>query len=123
MNQAHPQYNITTNQTTAIHRTYNIMARRAYSVIMSAALFYTLVVKLFHSCRCDLIREYPGWVVADVVFLLGLEVILAIVCFLAPRRWVIRSVIIIAAVVCTWSVMNAGWLISQFGHHGFLSEM
>lgn len=40
-----------------------------------------------------------------------MEVISAIICFTWPRRWLIRSVTIVAAVICTWSVMNAGWLI------------
>jgi len=90
---------------------YGFLAPRAFSAIMFGALFCTLAVKLFHSLRYDLINEYIGWVLADISFLLGIEVVLAIVCFRWPKRWVFRLMTAIAAVLCTWSVMNAGWLI------------
>jgi len=78
---------------------------------MFGALFCTLAVKFFHSWRYSRVNEYLGWILSDISFLLVIEVILAIICFRWPRRWVIRIVTIITAVVCTWSVMNAGWLI------------
>jgi len=84
---------------------------RAYSVIMLAALFCTLTVKFFHSLRYGLLDEYPGWIMADLSVLITLEVILSLVCFRWPRKAVVRAATIVAAVVCTWSVMNAGWLI------------
>jgi len=90
---------------------YGLLAIRAYSVIMFGALFCTLAVKFFHSWRTSLLSEYFGWVLSDVSVLLGIEIILAIICFRWPRRWVIRSVIFFAALVCAWSVINAGWLI------------
>lgn len=90
---------------------YGFAAPRAYSVIMFAALFCTLSVKFFHAWRNGLVGEYFGWVLADIAVLGGIEVILAIVCFRWPRRWVIRAALVFAAIVCTWSVMNAGWLI------------
>ncbi len=95
----------------SIRRLYSFLATRAYSVIMFGALFSTLAVKLFHSRRYNLSSEYLGWVLTDISFLLLVEVVLALVCFRWPKRWVLRIAIIIAAVVCTWSVMNAGWLI------------
>lgn len=94
-----------------IRRLYNILAPRAYSVIMFIALFCTLAVKLFHSWRYSLLSEYLGWVLLDISFLLAVEVVLALVCFWRPQRWVLRTTTITAAVVCTWAVMNAGWLI------------
>jgi len=94
-----------------IRRLYNLLAPRAYSTIMFGALFCILAVKLFHSWRYSLLSEYLSWVLADISFLLVVEVILALVCFRWPKRWVLRTSTIIAAVVCTWSVMNAGWLI------------
>jgi len=94
-----------------IRQLYGLLAVRAYSVIMFGALFCTLAVKLFHSWRYSLLNEYFEWVLADISVLLGIEVILALICFRWPRRWVIRSAIVIAAIVCTWSVINAGWLI------------
>ncbi len=92
-------------------RLQGFLAPRAYSVIMLAALFCSLIVKLFHSWRYDLLDEYPGWIMADLSVLIAIEVILSLVCYRWPRKAVVRSATIIAAVVCTWSVMNAGWLI------------
>ncbi|MHC4573828.1 MAG: LTA synthase family protein [Planctomycetota bacterium] len=92
-------------------RLYGVSARRAYSVIIFAALFCTLAVKLFHSARSGLGRQYPGWILADISFLLMMEIILALICFRWPRPWVLRAVIVVAALACAWSVMNAGWLI------------
>ncbi|MDH4240819.1 MAG: LTA synthase family protein, partial [Phycisphaerae bacterium] len=95
----------------SIRRLYGFFAARPYSVIMFGALFCTLAVKFFHSWRYDLVNEYVGWVLADISVLLGFEVILALVCFGWPRKLVVRIATIFAAVICTWSVMNAGWLI------------
>ena len=94
-----------------IRRLYDFLASRPYSVIMFGALFCTLGVKFFHSFRNELVNEYLGWVLADVSVILGFEVILALVCFGWPRKLVVRIATIFAAVICTWSVMNAGWLI------------
>ena len=95
----------------SVRRMYGFLAHRAYSIIMFGALFCTLAVKFFHSRRIGLVNEYFGWILADIAVLLGIEVVLAAVCFRWPRRWVIRAACVVAAVVCTWSVMNAGWLI------------
>ena len=94
-----------------VGRLYGLAAPRAYSVIMFAALFCTLAVKFFHSWRYDRVHEYVSWILADISVLLGVEIILAMVCFRWPRRWVIRTCVVVAAIVCTWSVMNAAWLI------------
>jgi phosphoglycerol transferase MdoB-like AlkP superfamily enzyme len=94
-----------------VRRLYALLAPRAYSVIMFAALFCTLAVKFFHARRIDLLDEYLCWIFDDVSVLLGIEVILALLCFRFANRWVIRTAYICAAVICTWSVMNAGWLI------------
>jgi len=98
-------------QVLSVRHLYYLLAPRAYSVIMFGALFYALLVKLFHSLRYNLAGEYIGWILADVSFLLIIEVILALVCFQWPKKWVLRTATIIAAVVCAWSIMNAGWLI------------
>lgn len=90
---------------------YGLLALRAYTVVLLGALFCTLVVKFFHSWRYSLVSEYLSWILADISFLLGLEVILALICFRWASKWVVRSVTVFAAVVCTWSVMNAGWMI------------
>ncbi len=90
---------------------YGFLAARPYSVIMCGALFCTLAVKFFHSWRNALVNEYVGWILADISVLLGIEVILALVCFGWPRKLVVRITTVFAAIICTWSVMNAGWLI------------
>lgn len=84
---------------------------RAHSVILFGALFCTLTVKLYHSKRYDLDGEYFGWILSDISFFLAIEVVLSLVCFRWPKRWLMRASMIIAAIICTWSVMNAGWLI------------
>ena len=86
----------------SIRRLYGFLARRAHSVIMLAALCFTLAVKFFHSLRCGLVNEYPGWILADVSVLLAIEAVLAMVCFRWQRRWVMRAATIVATVVCTW---------------------
>jgi len=95
----------------SLRNLYGFLARRGFSVIMFGALFATLTVKFFHSYRSGLVPEYLSWIPTDIAVLLGIEVVLAIICFCRPSRAVIRTATIIAAVVCTWSVMNAGWLI------------
>jgi len=89
-------------------RLYAFLARRPYSVIVWAALFCTLLVKFIQACRTGMLYQYGNWILADIAFLLGLEIVLAVTCFRWPRKWVIRAATIVAAVVCTWSVMNAG---------------
>lgn len=92
-------------------RLYSLLAPHAYCIIIFGALFCSMAVKLFHSWRVNMVNEYPNWISADIATLISIEVVLAIVCFRWPIRWVIRSATIFAAIVCTWSVMNAGWLI------------
>ena len=94
-----------------ICRLYSLLARRPYSAIMFGALFCTLAIKLFHAHRMSLVSEYLLWIFVDIAVLLGIEVVLAAVCFRWPRKRVVRAVTVAAAIVCTWSVMNAGWLI------------
>ncbi len=94
-----------------IGHTYNLLAPRAYSIIMLGALFCTLTVKLFNSLRNNLLGEYLGWILIDISFLLAVEVILSLICYWQPKKWVLRATTIVAALICTWAVMNAGWLI------------
>jgi glucan phosphoethanolaminetransferase (alkaline phosphatase superfamily) len=111
MNTEYSQSGSKTKLLLPVRYVYGLLAPKAYSVIMFGALFCTMAVKFFHAWRMDLVNEYVGWILADVAVLLGAEVVFAVVCFILPRRWVIRVVCILAAVVCTWSVMSAGWLI------------
>lgn len=88
-----------------------LLIPRAHSVILFGALFCTLTVKLYHSERNDLSGEYFGWILSDVSFFLAIEAIVSLACFRWPKKWIMRAAMIIAAIICTWSVMNAGWLI------------
>ncbi len=90
---------------------YGALAPRAYSAIMFGALLCNLSVKFFHAARYGLLREYPSWILTDIAVLLTLEAVLALICCRRPTVRALRGVTIFAAVVCTWSVMNAGWLI------------
>ncbi len=90
---------------------YVLLAPRAYSIIMFGALFCTLAVKFYHARRIELLDEYPSWVLDDIAVLLGIEVILALLCLRWPHKWLIRIACICAAVICTWSVISAGWLV------------
>ena len=94
-----------------LRRFYRFLAPRAHSVILFGALFCTLSVKLFHAWRIGLLSEYFSWILTDLSILLTIEVILALLCFRWPHRWLLRTACIIAVVVCTWSVVNASWLI------------
>ena len=97
--------------TRVIQRIYRLLAPRAHTVIMMGALFCTLSVKFYHSVRYDAVHDYLNWIWADIAVLLGLEVILSLICARWPRRWMIRTVNIMAALLCTWSVVNAGWIV------------
>ena len=94
-----------------VRRLYGLLAPRAWSVIVYAALFCSLAVKFYHALRYGLLREYPSWILTDIAVLLSLEVVLALICYRWPRKAVWRGAMIAAAIVCTWSVINAGWLI------------
>ncbi len=93
------------------HKAYATLAPRAYSVILFGALFCNMAVKFFHAARYGLLYEYPSWICTDVAVLLAIEVSLAVLCYRWPTKRMLRGTTIFAAVVCTWSVMNAAWLI------------
>ena len=84
---------------------------RPYTLIMILALLCTLTAKLFHALQNSQILHYPVWILSDIAFITGIEVILAFFCFLKPKVWIIRLSTIIAAIICLWSFLNAGWLI------------
>jgi arylsulfatase A-like enzyme len=87
------------------------LAQRAHTVLIFAALFCSLAVKLHHANLHGVIRDYPAWVLTDIAVLMTIELILALICYRWPKKWVLRAATSLAAVVCTWSVMNAGWVI------------
>ncbi len=90
---------------------YRALAPRAYTVLIFAALFCSLAVKLYQAVRHDLMREYPGWILTDIAVLVAVDLVLVILCYRWPRPWVLRSAATLAALICLWSVLNAGWVI------------
>jgi len=70
-----------------------------------------MAVKFYHALRYDIAHEFFGWILADLAVLLGVEAVLALLCFRWPRKWVIRSATVFAAIICTWSVINGAWVI------------
>ena len=111
MNFVRSQFVYNLKKAVFVKNLYELLAPRAYSVIMFGALLCLMLAKFVHSWRYDLLNEYVGLVLSDVCFLLTIEVVLALVCFRWPLKIVIRIATVIAAVICTWSVMNAGWLL------------
>ena len=101
----------TTRLGRAVQRTYRVLAPHAHSVILAGALLCTLAAKWYHAVRCGIRSEYPVWVLSDLSVLLGLEAVLALICYRWPRTWVIRSATALAAGACLWSVINAAWVI------------
>lgn len=91
-------------------RFYNYLAVRPYNVILLAALLYNISYKFLWANRLDMVAGFWRWILTDIAFVLGIEIVFAIVCFLWPRRWVIRTITFAAALICTWSVINAAWL-------------
>lgn len=91
--------------------TYRWMVVHACTVIMFAALLGNLAVKLFHAGRSGLLSEYPTWILTDLGVLLTIEAALALVCYRRPTVRIVRATMVVAAILCTWSGMNAGWLI------------
>ncbi len=90
---------------------FDYSTARPYTIIMFLALLCTLTVKYFYAKRNLMTHQYPGWILSDISFFVGIEVIFAFLCFIYPRKRVIRTVTIISAVICFWSFVNAGWLI------------
>jgi len=93
-------------------RFFAFLALRGHSTIMLAALFCTLSIKFYIASTLGRLSEYPHLILTDIAVLLSIELLLTLACFLWPRKAVMRTVLFIAAVVCTWSVINAGWLIA-----------
>jgi len=96
-----------------VRRLYAFIVSRAYSAIVLGALFCTLLVKFFHAWRQNMVHDYFDWIPADIAVLLSFEVVLAAMCFRWPRKLVVRVALGLAAIVCTWSVINAAWLIRK----------
>jgi phosphoglycerol transferase MdoB-like AlkP superfamily enzyme len=94
-----------------LSRLRTLLVSRPYSVILLAALAYNLSYKLYWAHRLNLLGQFYRWVPADLIVLLGIEAIFAIVCSRWSKKAVIRLITFAAALICTWSVMNSGWLL------------
>lgn len=84
----------------------------AASLIVAGALFCTLLVKFYWAVHINRLNEWVSWVESDIFVLAAVELLLVIVCFIWPKKSVVRIITVLAALVCTWSVINAGWLIA-----------
>ena len=84
---------------------------RMYSLLVFGALFCTGAAKLFQAFRNGQASQWWRWVLVDIYVLLFIEVGLALICFKWFRKSVFRIATLFAAVVCTWSVVYAGYLI------------
>jgi phosphoglycerol transferase MdoB-like AlkP superfamily enzyme len=93
-------------------RSFNFIVAWATSFIVAGALLCTLLAKLYWAIHVKQISQYPGWIAADIAVLAAVELLCAIICFFWRRNWAARSTLVFAALVCTWSVINAGWLIA-----------
>ncbi len=93
-------------------RLFAFFAIRAHSLIMAGAIFCTLAVKLYFAFKVDRVNEYVNWILADIAVLFSIELLLSAVCFRWPGKWMVRASLLIATLVCTWSVINAGWIIA-----------
>jgi len=78
---------------------------------MFAALFCVLAVKLFQAWRISKFGEYYRWILSDISLLLLVELLLVLIYFRWPRKWVFRTITVVAAIFCIWSVIYAGYLI------------
>ena len=96
---------------TAARRLYERLAPRAYSFFIFGALFCTAAVKLLQASRNGQTSQWYRWILADIYVLLFIEIILALICFKWFRKSTFRIATIFAAVVCTWSVIHAGYMI------------
>ncbi len=94
-------------------RFFSFLIARAASLIVIGALLCTLLAKLYWAIHINRISQYPGWIAADVVVLAAVELFCVLICFFWQRNWAVRGTLIFAALVCTWSVINAGWLIAS----------
>jgi phosphoglycerol transferase MdoB-like AlkP superfamily enzyme len=83
----------------------------SFEVLIFLSLAGTLLVKLIHAYHYNFVGEYLDYILSDISFLLAVDVIMVLACFFGRRKWLVRTCIIIAAVICTWSFLNAGWLL------------
>ena len=99
--------------TSCLSKLFEAMAPRAASAIVFAALGCNLLIKFYWAAKMNLLHNYFDWIIADLSVLLSIEVLLASICLRWPNKWILRKTTIIAAIVCTWSAINAGWVVRK----------
>lgn len=97
---------------TISRRFFGFIVARAISLIVIGALLCTLLAKLYWAIHINRLNEWISWVESDIFVLAAVELLLVLMCFIWPKKAVARITTIAAALVCTWSVINAGWLIA-----------
>jgi len=91
---------------------FSFLIAWAASLIVVGALVCTLLAKLYWAIHINRFSEWLSWVESDIFVLMAVELLIVIVCFIWPKKSVVRIITVFAAFVCTWSVINAGWLIA-----------
>lgn len=94
-----------------LRRVYGRLAPRAYRAIIFGALFCTLCAKFYQAVRNGQTLQWHHWVLVDISVMMFIAVALDLICFKWPVKNVFRLTTVFAAVVCTWSVIHAGYLI------------
>jgi phosphoglycerol transferase MdoB-like AlkP superfamily enzyme len=92
-------------------KVYSFLSSRAFSVLIFAALWCNLSAKFYRSIALHTFSDYFGWILSDVAVLLAIEAAFSFIYFKWSKRWVFRALTIFSAIICTWSVINAAWLI------------
>ena len=90
----------------------DFLTTQATSLIIIGALLCTLLAKLYWAIHINRLGQYPGWIASDIVVLAAIELLCVLICFFWQHNWAARSTLVFAAIICTWSVINAGWLIA-----------
>ncbi len=85
---------------------------RSAGIIVAAALFCTLAAKFYWAIHINRFHDWPGWIIADIFVLALAEMFIALVHHFWHKKIAVRLTLLLAAMICTWSVLNAGWLIA-----------
>lgn len=94
-----------------INHYLDLFVSHPIEVFIYSALAGTTIAKIGHACNCNLEGGYLQYVMSDLAFYVALNLVLSVVMFKWRQLWVARVCIIVAAIMCTWSVLNVGWLL------------
>ncbi|OHB48543.1 MAG: hypothetical protein A2Y10_13450 [Planctomycetes bacterium GWF2_41_51] len=91
---------------------FAFITARSAGIIVAAALFCTLSAKLYWAFHINQLRNWPDWIIADIFVFSFSEMFIALVYYFWHKKTAVRLMLLFAASICTWSVLNAGWLIA-----------